>query len=68
VTNLIVLAFDSEAGAKQMINRVDSLQKMQILQLDDAATVVRNADGKAKVTQAHSLVGAGPSAAPSGGS
>jgi hypothetical protein len=59
VSNLVVLAFDSEAGAKQMIKRVDNLQKMQLLQLDDAETVVRNADGKAKVTQAHSLVGAG---------
>jgi uncharacterized membrane protein len=32
VSNLVVLAFDSEAGAKQMINRVESLQKMQLLQ------------------------------------
>jgi uncharacterized membrane protein len=42
-----------------MLNEVDMLQKQQLITLEDAATVVRGQDGKAKVQQANSLVGAG---------
>jgi uncharacterized membrane protein len=35
------------------------MQKMKLLTLEDAATVVRHADGKVKVKQANNLVGAG---------
>src|SRR3954454_258242 len=59
MSNLVVLAFDTEAGATTMLAEVDKLQKMQMLSLEDAATVVRHADGKVKVKQANSLVGAG---------
>jgi uncharacterized membrane protein len=59
MATLVVLGFDKENGANQMLGRIDQMQKSQLLQLDDAAIVVRHADGKAKVTQAHSLVGAG---------
>jgi uncharacterized membrane protein len=59
MSNLIVLAFNTEDGAQRMLGEVDRLQKMQLLTLEDAATVVRHGDGKVKVKQAHSLVGAG---------
>jgi len=59
MSNLIVLAFDTEVGATDMLAEVGKLQKMQMISLDDAATVVRHADGKVKVKQANSLVGAG---------
>jgi uncharacterized membrane protein len=59
VSTLVVLGFDNEGGARQMIQQVDRLKKSQLLELEDAATVVRNSDGKVKVNQAHSLVGAG---------
>jgi uncharacterized membrane protein len=59
MSTLVVLGFDSENGANQMLGRIDSLQKSQLLQLDDAAVVTRDQSGKAKVRQAHSLVGAG---------
>jgi uncharacterized membrane protein len=39
--------------------QIARLQKMQLLTLDDAATLVRHQDGKVKVTQANNLVGAG---------
>jgi uncharacterized membrane protein len=59
MSDLVVLAFDTQGGAQQMLSEVDRLQKLQLLTLDDAATVVRSADGKPKVQQARSLVGAG---------
>ena len=57
MSNLIVLAFDTEAGATSMLAEVGRLQKMQLMSIDDAATVIRHADGKVKVKQANSLFG-----------
>ena len=59
MSDLIVLAFDSENGAIALRDRLLDLQKQHLISLEDAAVVVRNQDGKAKVKQLHSLVGAG---------
>ena len=59
MSELIVLAFDSETGAEQMRDTLKRLQKQQIVELEDAAVVVRKQDGKVKVKQAVSLVGQG---------
>ncbi len=59
MSELIVLAFDSEDGAVQMRDKLVSLQKQHLIALEDAAVVVRRQDGKVKVKQAQSLVGAG---------
>jgi uncharacterized membrane protein len=59
MSELIVLAFKTKTGAQEMADEIKNLQKMQLITLEDAAIVVRNDDGKAKVKQAYSLVGAG---------
>jgi uncharacterized membrane protein len=59
MSNLIVLAFDREQTAGDFLDEIGELQKQGLLKLDDAATVVRSKDGKVKVKQAQSLVGAG---------
>jgi uncharacterized membrane protein len=59
MSNLVVLAFKNETGAAQFRSEIERMQKMNILTLEDAAIVTRNADGKTKVKQANSLVGAG---------
>ena len=59
MSDLIVLAFDTETGAAEMRDRLVKLQKQHIISLDDAAVVVRRQDGKVKVKQAVSLVGQG---------
>lgn len=59
MSDLIVLAFDSEDGALSLRDKLLSMQKQRIIELADAAVVVRRQDGKAKVKQLHSLVGAG---------
>lgn len=59
MSDMVVLAFDTPDGAERMLSEVDRMQKQMILTLDDAAIVNRKPDGKAKVTQARNLVGAG---------
>jgi uncharacterized membrane protein len=59
MSELIVLTFDDEASAFQMRDKLLDLQKQQLITLSDAAIVTRKADGKPKVSQLTSLVGAG---------
>ena len=59
MSDLVVVAFDNESGAAEMGSAIQRLQKQELIKLDDAATVIRKGDGKPKVKQAQSLVGAG---------
>jgi uncharacterized membrane protein len=59
MADLVVIKFENETGAGALMADMARLQKEYIVQLADAATIVRNADGKVKVTQAHDLVGEG---------
>ena len=59
MSELVVFAFDSETGAAELRDELVELQKQHLLTLEDAAVVVRKPDGKPKVSQATSLVGAG---------
>ena len=59
MSELLVFAFDTETGAGEMRDALGRLQKEHLITLEDAAVVVRKQDGKAKVKQAVSLVGAG---------
>jgi uncharacterized membrane protein len=59
MANLFVLAFKDEEGAKSTLKEVESLQKQELISVDDAAVVEHPENGKAKIHQARSLVGAG---------
>ena len=59
MSELIVLAFDNEADALQTRDRLLEIQQQRMLQLADAAVVVRRPDGTVKVKQLRSLVGSG---------
>ena len=59
MTEMIVLAFSTEGGAKEALGVLSHLQKQELIKLSDAATIVLKADGKVKVKQAVDLVGAG---------
>src|SRR5210317_207189 len=59
MATMVVLAFKDETSAEQMRDTLVGLQKLQLISLSDAAVVVRREDGKVKVKQAVSLVGAG---------
>jgi uncharacterized membrane protein len=59
MSELFVLAFETETGASEMLDTIGRLQKQELITLEDAAIVVRPMKGKPKVKQAQSLVGAG---------
>lgn len=59
MSEMIVFAFKTATGAVEMRDALLKMQKEHTIQLEDAAVVTRNADGKVKVKQATSLVGAG---------
>ncbi len=59
MAQLVVFAFKDETGAGQMRDALVGLQKQHLVSLADAAVVIRKPDGKVKVKQAVSLVGAG---------
>jgi uncharacterized membrane protein len=59
MSELIVLAFNNNTDAFKMRDELVELQKQEVISLSDAAVVVRDQDGKAKVKQATNLVGAG---------
>ncbi len=59
MSDLIVLAFPTLDGAEKMRDELKGMQKMKLIELEDAAVVVRPTDGKPKVKQAVSLVGTG---------
>lgn len=59
MANLVVFAFDTQDGARSMADKLQSLQKQQLVTLADAAVVTREGDGKPKIKQLNDLVGAG---------
>ena len=59
MAELIVLAFDDEDGAMQLRDRLLAIREDRMLQLADAAVVVRRQDGQVKVKQLTELVGSG---------
>jgi uncharacterized membrane protein len=59
MSDLVVLAFDTEDGALEMRDRLLKRKEQRHIPLADAAVVIRRADGTVKVKQLHSLVGAG---------
>jgi uncharacterized membrane protein len=59
MSELIVLAFDNKEGALRVRDRLLDIRKRRMLQLADAAVVVRQEDGKVKVKQLTDLVGSG---------
>ena len=59
MSELLVLVFDDEEGALQMRDKLLEIRQQRMLQLADAAVVVRQQDGKVKVKQLTNLVGSG---------
>ena len=59
MSELMVLGFENEMEADRFGIALAQMQKDMIVQLQDAAEVVRDLDGKPHVKHGHSLVGAG---------
>ncbi|WP_254280706.1 DUF1269 domain-containing protein [Haloarcula marina] len=59
MSELIVLSFDSQDGAKNVRDRLYELRKEELITLADACVVSRNKKGRLKFKQARNLVGEG---------
>ena len=59
MSDLIVFTFDNETGALEARDALIRMQKQQLIELEDAAVVIRPLEGKPKVKQVTSLTGAG---------
>ena len=59
MSEMMVLGFENEMEADRFGIKLAELQKDMIVQLSDAAEVVRDPDGKPHVKHGHGLVGAG---------
>jgi uncharacterized membrane protein len=59
MSELMVLGFENEVEADRFGLKLAEMQKDMIVQLDDAAEVVRDVDGKPHVKHGHSMVGVG---------
>ena len=59
MSSLVVFTFPTQGGAQEVLGVVKQLQREQLIDLEDAAVVWREPDGKPKVRQATSLVGPG---------
>jgi uncharacterized membrane protein len=59
MSQLVVIAYPDEATAQQALGTLKRLSTEQLINLEDAAYVTRDLDGKPKLHQTQSLVGAG---------
>ncbi|WP_310486787.1 DUF1269 domain-containing protein [Chamaesiphon sp. VAR_69_metabat_338] len=59
MSDLIVVGFKDEFKADEVMNELRKLQSEYLVDLEDAAVVVRNQEGKVKIKQAQELVAAG---------
>src|SRR5215831_13206805 len=59
MSTLLVLKFATVDGAAQMRDRMLALQKQQLITVEDAAIMSKDANGKPKLEQLHNLAGAG---------
>ncbi|PSB46913.1 DUF1269 domain-containing protein, partial [Chamaesiphon polymorphus] len=59
MSDLIVVGFKDEFKADEVMNELRRLQSEYLVDLEDAAIVVRNQEGKVKLKQAQELVAAG---------
>ena len=59
MSDLIVITFDDETGAKKLRDALIEMKKEDLIELDDAAIVIRKQDGQVKVKQVGNLAGIG---------
>jgi len=59
MSDLVVLGFDGIGSADDVLTKLRSLQKENLLDLDDACVVIRNQDGKVQLKQAVNLTAIG---------
>jgi len=61
MSDLIVVGFDNESKADEVLEKLAKFQKEHLVDLEDAAIVIKDEKGKIKVKQVYNLVAAGAS-------
>jgi uncharacterized membrane protein len=59
MSDLIVAGFEQQYQADEVLTALAKLQKEHLIDLEDAAVVIKDTEGKVKIKQAMDLVGAG---------
>ena len=59
MSELIVVGFDNELKADEVLHKLGEMQKEHLVDLDDAVVVIKNEKGKVKVKQSYDLVTSG---------
>jgi uncharacterized membrane protein len=67
MSNLVVLGFDGLHSADEVLNKLRSMQKEYLIDLEDACVVEREANGKVHVKQAVNLAALGAKSGGAGG-
>lgn len=61
MSDLVVVGFDSEMKADEVLQKLGKLQKSHLIDLEDAAIVIKDEEGKIRVKQAYNMIAAGAS-------
>ncbi len=59
MSELIVVGFDNELKADEVLHKLGQMQKEHLVDLDDAVVVIKNEKGKVQVKQSYDLVTSG---------
>ncbi|WP_048753796.1 membrane protein, partial [Crocosphaera watsonii] len=59
MSELVAIAYDDEFKAEEVRLTLAKMQKEHLIELEDAAIVIKNAEGKVKLNQAINLTAAG---------
>ena len=59
MSELIAVGYDDKFKADEVLNTLNKLQREHLIDLADAAVVVRDDNGKVKLKQSHNLVASG---------
>lgn len=59
MSDLVAMSFDDEFKADEVVNTLAKLQKAHLIDLEDAAVIVKNSEGEVKLKQTQNLVAAG---------
>lgn len=61
MSDLVAVGFDNESKAEEVLQKLSELQKEHLVDVEDAAVVVKDAKGKVRIKQVYNLVAAGAS-------
>ena len=59
MSELVVVGFDNELKADEVLHKLGQMQQKHLVDLEDAVVVIKNQQGKLKIKQAYDLITSG---------